>query len=169
MRRRTLLTRTLASASLLGLAGCGFHLRQPPNFAFHTIYLNVAANSGFGIELRRNLEAGGKVRVIRDPAQKASADVILNILQDQRERAVLSYNSNGQVREFELRVRVRFEVRTPDDEEVLAPTELVLQQDQSYDESLALAKEAEAQLIYKSLQSDVVQQIMRRLAAIKTL
>jgi LPS-assembly lipoprotein len=68
-----------------------------------------------------------------------------------------------------LRVRVRFEVRTPDDQEVLPPTELVLQQDQSYDETLALAKEAEAQLIYKSLQSDVVQQIMRRLAAIKTL
>lgn len=169
MHRRTFLTHAAASASVLGLAGCGFHLRQAPNFVFKTIYLNVAANSGFGIELRRNLEAGGKVRVIRDPAQKATADVIFNVLKDQRERVVISSNSNGQVTEFELRVRVQFEVRTPDDQEVLAPTELVLQQDQSYDETLALAKEAEAQLIYKSLQSDLVQQIMRRLAAIKTL
>ncbi len=169
MHRRTFLTHAAASATVLTLAGCGFHLRQAPNFAFQTIYLNVAANSSFGIELRRNLEAGGKVRVIRDPALKATADVLLNVLQDQRERAVLSYNSSGQVREFQLRVRVRFEVRTPDDQEVLPPTGLVLQQDQSYDETLALAKEAEAQLIYKSLQSDLVQQIMRRLAAIKSL
>lgn len=170
MQRRALLTLAVASTTTaFGVAGCGFHLRQAPNFAFSTIYLNVAPNSGFGIELRRNLEAGGKVRVIRDPALRNTADVILDVLQDQRERVVLGYNSSGQVREFQLRVRVRFQLRTPDDREVLPPTELLLQQDQSYDESLALAKEAEAQLIYKSLQSDVVQQIMRRLAAIKTL
>ena len=72
-----------------------------------------------------------------------------------------------QVREFQLRVRVRFRLRTPDDRELLPPTELLAQQDQSYDESLALAKEAEAQLLYRTMQSDIVQQILRRLAAVR--
>lgn len=166
MQRRDLLL-PLAAAALL--PGCGFQLRQAPTFAFSTIFLTVNPNSAFGAELRRNLEAGGQIRVVRDAAQRDTADVILEIVQDQRERVVLGYNANGQVREFQLRVRVRFRLRTPQDIEVLPLTELLLQQDQSYDETLALAKEQEAQLIYRNLQSDVVQQILRRLAAIKTL
>jgi LPS-assembly lipoprotein len=88
-------------------------------------------------------------------------------VQDQRERVVLSYNTSGQVTEFNLKVRVKFALRTPDGREILPVTELLLQQDQSYDESLALAKEQEAQLIYRSLQTDVVRQILRRLSAIR--
>ena len=42
------------------------------------------------------------------------------------------------------------------------------QQDVSYNESAALAKEAEEQLLYRSMQTDIVQQLMRRLAAVKT-
>ena len=164
MQRRALVLLPLAG---LALAGCGFKLREAPNFAFSTIYL--ATTSPMGIELRRNLEAGDRVRVIRDATARDSADAILEILQDQRERVVLGYNSSGQVREFQLRTRVRFRVRTPADIELLPSTEILLQQDQSYDETFALAKEAEAQLIYRNMQSDVVQQIMRRLAAIKTL
>ncbi|WP_198970828.1 LPS-assembly lipoprotein LptE [Xylophilus sp. ASV27] len=167
MQRRAFASSLVALASAGGLAGCGFHLRQAPSFAFSSIYL--ASNSAFGIELRRNLEAGGKIAVIRDPAQRDTAQVILDVLQDQRERIVLGYNSAGQVREFQLRFRVRFRLRTPDDRELLPPTEILLQQDQSYDETLALAKEAEAQLIYRNLQTDVVQQIMRRLAAVKAI
>jgi LPS-assembly lipoprotein len=164
MQRRAFLLPLTAAAVL---PGCGFHLRQPPNFAFSSIYLGVSPNSTFGAELRRNLEAGHKIHVVRDVADRDTADVILDILQDQRERVVLGYNSNGQVREFQLRVRVRFSLRTPQGREVLPSTELLLQQDQSYDETLALAKEAEAQLIYRNLQSDVVQQILRRLAALR--
>ncbi len=166
MQRRALLS-LAALAATAPLAGCGFHLRQPPVFAFKSVYLNGPPASTFAAELRRNLEAGTGLRVTRDVAQRADTDVILDILQDQRERVVLSYNSTGQVREFQLRVRVRFALRTPDDREILPPTELLLQQDQSYDETLALAKEQEAQLIYRSLQTDVVRQILRRLAAVR--
>ncbi|QHI98690.1 hypothetical protein GT347_12235 [Xylophilus rhododendri] len=168
LRRRAVLS--LASAAALGpLAGCGFHLRQAPTFAFKKIYLNGAPASTLAAELRRNLQAGTGLQVTRELSQRDSSDVILDILQDQRERIVLGYNTNGQVREFQLRVRVRFSLRTPDDREILPSTELLLQQDQSYDESLALAKEQEAQLIYRNLQSDVVQQILRRLAAVRTI
>jgi len=166
MQRRALLSFAAASA-VVPLAGCGFHLRQAPTFAFKTIYLNSSPASTLAAELRRNLEAGTGLVVSRDVAQRDGSDVILDILQDQRERVVLGYNSSGQVREFQLRVRVRFSLRTPDDREILPSTELLLQQDQSYDETLALAKEQEAQLIYRSLQNDVVRQILRRLAAVR--
>lgn len=166
LRRRSLLG-LLPVAVAAPLAGCGFHLRQPPNFAFKSIYVNGNANSTFVAELRRNLGAGTGLVVVRELAERDTSDVVLDILQDQRERVVLGYNSSGQVREFQLRVRIRFALHTPDGREILPSTELLLQQDQSYDETLALAKEQEAQLIYRSLQTDVVRQILRRLAAVK--
>lgn len=166
LRRRAALS-LFTTAALVPLAGCGFHLRQPPTFAFKSVYLNGGGASTLVAELRRNLAAGTNLVVSRDVAQRDTSDVILDILQDQRERVVLSYNASGQVREFNLRVRVRFALHTPDGREVLPSTELLLQQDQSYDETLALAKEQEAQLIYRSLQSDVVRQILRRLAAVR--
>jgi len=156
-----------ATVALAPLAGCGFRLRQAPDFAFKSIYVSGSPNSSFAAELRRNLEAGTGLRVSRDLLERDTSDVILSILQDQRERVVLGYNSTGQVREFQLRVRVRFSLATPDGREILPSTELLLQQDQSYDETLALAKEQEAQLIYRNLQTDVVRQILRRLAAIR--
>jgi len=45
----------------------------------------------------------------------------------------------------------------------------VQQRDISYSESTALSKEAEEQLLYRSMQTDVVQQVMRRLGSVKEL
>jgi LPS-assembly lipoprotein len=41
------------------------------------------------------------------------------------------------------------------------------QRDISYNESAALAKETEEALLYRDMQSDIAQQIQRRLAALK--
>jgi LPS-assembly lipoprotein len=47
--------------------------------------------------------------------------------------------------------------------------ELLQQRDISYSESAALAKEAEEALLYRDMQTDVVQQTLRRLAAVKSI
>ena len=39
----------------------------------------------------------------------------------------------------------------------------------SFSESAVLAKEAEENLLYRNMQADIVQQLMRRLAAVKVL
>lgn len=166
LRRRSLLG-LVPVAVAVPLAGCGFHLREAPNFAFKSVYINGNPNSTLVAELRRNLAAGTGLVVTRELTQRDTSDVVLDILQDQRERIVLGYNSSGQVRQIQLRIRVRFALHTPDDREILPSTELLLQQDQSYDETLALAKEQEALLIYRSLQTDVVRQILRRLASVQ--
>ena len=48
-----------------------------------------------------------------------------------------------------------------------ALTEIERQIEQSYDESAADSKWEEAQLLYSSMQSDIVQQIMRQLANVR--
>ena len=171
MQRRAFLVFAASSASLalVSLSGCGFALRKAPDFAFTTLYSGLAESSPLGVELRRSLEATRKVRVISDARLINEAQVILDVLLDQREKVVLSLNATGQVREFQLRLRFRFRLRTLAGKELIPASEIALQRDINFNESAVLAKEAEEALLYRDMQSDVVQQIMRRLAAVKEL
>ncbi len=165
-RRRRLLALSAAVLAASGLAGCGFELRQAPVFAFKTIV--VPGNSVIARQLRRSLPLGGNLQVL-PPERRAEAEAVLEILSENQERAVLSTNASGQVRELQLRLRVRFRLVTPDGRELLPPTELLQYRDISYNETAALAKEGEEQLLFRDMQGDIVQQILRRLAAVKSL
>ncbi|MBC7444761.1 MAG: hypothetical protein H7273_04705 [Polaromonas sp.] len=171
MHRRAVLALATSAASLtlVSVNGCGFALRKAPNFAFTTLYSALAESSPLGVELRRSLEATGRVRVIVDARRLAEAQVVLEVLQDQREKVVLSLNSAGQVREFQLRLRFSFRLRTLAGKELIPVSEIALQRDISFNESAVLAKEAEEGLLYRDMQSDIVQQILRRLAAVTSL
>ena len=166
MHRRTLLA---APCAALVLSGCGFQLRVAPELAFQSIYVGASINSSLGNELKRNLASLGNLQVISDPMLQTTAQAVLDILQDQREKTVVGVNASGQVREFQLRVRLRFRLRTPQGRELIPETELLLQRDISFNESAVLAKEAEEGLMYRDMQSDLVQQLIRRLAAVRVL
>lgn len=149
------------------LAACGFKLRQAPEFAFKTLVLVMPASS-LGTELRRQLEGTGHITVLAPGEPGADkADVQLHSAGERRERAVVSLTTSGEVREFQLRIIFGFSLRTQDGRELLPATEITRQMDQSYSESAALSKEAEAQMLYQSMQSDIVQQVMRQLATVK--
>jgi LPS-assembly lipoprotein len=168
MQRRATLS-LMASTLALSLAGCGFAPRKAPNFAFSTLYSAIAETSPLGVELRRSLQATGKVKVLSPPAQPSQAQVVLDVLSEQREKVVISLNTAGQVREFQLRMRFRFRLRTLAGKELIPETEIALQRDISFNETAVLAKEAEELLLYRDMQGDIVQQVMRRLAAVKEL
>ena len=163
LSRRQCLQLALAGGSAAVLAGCGFHLRQAPQFAFSTIHLGTAANSPIGLSLRRQLEGSKQVRV----AGVAEAQVMLDVIQEQRERVVVGLNANGEVREVQIRSRFKFRVRSHDEQELVPETELLREMDVSYAEAQALAKDAEIDMLFRSMEQDAVQQIMRRLAMIK--
>lgn len=166
MHRRSLLA---APCAALALSACGFQLRAAPELAFQSLYVGAAVNSALANELKRNLASLGNLQVITDPTLQPTAQVVLDILQDQREKTVVGVNASGQVREFQLRVRLRFRLRTPQGRELIPETELLLQRDISFNESAVLAKEAEEGLMYRDMQSDLVQQLIRRLAAVRVL
>lgn len=163
MKRRSLLG--LPGAALL--AGCGFALRQAPEFAFRSIAITAGANSPLANQLRRSLAADGRVTVLPAGADPARAEVVLEVPLEQREKVVVGINASGQVREFQLRLRTVFRLRTPQGRELIPSTELQQQRDISFNEAAVLAKEAEEGLLYRDMQTDIVQQLMRRLAAVR--
>ena len=166
MQWRSQLTRSLALALLsLALAACGFHLRSSQEFAFKTIAISPTAGSPVAQDLARHF---GKSLVPLAPAAgQAAPEVVLQIVQEVRERNIVSVNASGQVRELQLLVRLKFKVRTPQGVDLIDMTEISQQRDSSFNESSALAKEAEEVLLFRDMQSDIVQQMLRRLAAIK--
>jgi len=162
VNRRTWLQRGALLAAL-PLAGCGFQLRGAQELKFRTVQLvNFKPHSPLEKELRRTINASSTTRVVDSGGE---AQVLLEAITDNRERRVGSTTSSGQIRQVSVRVRFTFKVRTPGDRELIAPTELLLGRDITYNESEALAKEQEEEQLYRAMQTDIVSQVMRRLAA----
>lgn len=160
--------RAVAAGGLAAvLSGCGFQLRGSGDsytLPFRSIYIGFPETSALGTELKRNLRAGDRV-VIADKAE--NAEVMFVVQGEQQGRQILSLNSLGRVREYLLTYTLTFAVRDKAGRELLPSTQISLRRNMPYDESQALAKENEAALLYRDMQADIVQQIMRRLAAIK--
>ena len=163
--RRGLLLGLAAGASL-GLAGCGFKLRQAPDFAFTSIAMPT--NTAYLAQLKRSIDVTGKLKVL-PMAEWEKADAVFDVLGETRDQLVLSTNSAGQVREMQLFLRIRFKLRTPQGKELIPPSEMMQSRDITYNETAALAKESETQLLYRDMTNDIVQQTLRRLAAVKSL
>ena len=159
-----------AAAALLvaaSMTGCGFQLRGANGsytMPFHSIYLGFPDTSALGTELKRNLRATDQV-VIADKAADAEARFVL--LGESRNKSILSLNSLGRVREYLLTYTLTFAVRDSKGVELLPATEITLRRNMAFDETQVLAKESEEALLYRDMQADLVQQIMRRLASIK--
>ena len=173
MKRRqftqTLSAALVVSASITTLGGCGFKMRGAFKYPFQSIYTNFVLGSPLGNEFKRVLGADAQVKLITDAAQADKAQVVLDVLNDQREKVVVGITAAGQVREFQLRIRLKFKLRSQDGRDILPETELLIQRDISFTETTALAKENEEALLYRDMQSDLVQQLLRRLAAAKSL
>ena len=150
----------------LSLTACGFALRTTPDFPFSIMY-STMGGTAIGAELKGLIESSGKVKVINDLSQLTSAQVVLTVVAEQREKVVVGLNTSGQVREFQLRSSFKFKLATPQGVELIPETNIALQRDVSFNESAVLAKEAEEGLLYRDMQKDIVKQVMRRLAAVR--
>jgi LPS-assembly lipoprotein len=143
------------------LAGCGFQLRGTQDVPFRTLYI-PGASAGIALDLKRNIEAGTDATVVADPKQ---ADAILELSNERREKIILSLSGTGRVREFRLRYSVDFRVHDGKGNVYVPSSTVLLSRDVTFNDSEILAKEAEEQLLFRDMQADMVQQLLRRLAA----
>ena len=143
------------------ISACGFQLRGVAKLPFETMYVEASDTSPVGNDLRRALKSN-----VRLTNSAAEAQAVVQLLGETREKIILSLSGGGRVREYQLRMRVTFRVYGPNNKELLVPTELVLLRDLSYDDTQILAKESEEALLFRDIQNDAVQQIMRRVSVV---
>ncbi len=144
------------------LAACGFHLRGEASYAFTSIYVNAPGAPALAAELERALAATGSARVVH---VAKDAQVVLDIPSVADDKEVLSLSGAGGVREYQLTKRVDFRLHDPDGGPWLPPGEITLRRSYSFSESEVLAREAQEERLLKEMQTDAVQQLVRRLQA----
>ena len=170
--RRSALRRIVGAGALaataLALGGCGFALKGSYVLGFDTVYVNNNQPSSVSRALQRELVSAGAKVIADAPAGPQARAVVLGVILDQRERTVVGQTSSGQVRELELRYRFRFNLSTPTGRRLIEDQEILLLRSITFSETEVLSKSAEEQLMYTNMQNDVVQQVMRRLAAVKS-
>jgi LPS-assembly lipoprotein len=161
----TCASRTAAACAAAALLGaCGFRLREPPRFAFRTIaFSGFQRESPLAVALRRGFEATGQVRVVPTLAE---AEVVLDALDDGRDKGVVAVTAAGQVRELVLRERLRFRVLRADGKALIEPTTIEQRRDLTYTETTALAKEREEAQLVRAMHADIVEQVLRRVASV---
>jgi LPS-assembly lipoprotein len=166
MQNKRRMIYVLALSAAMMLSACGFQLRgsnNQANLPFKTIFLAMPETSPLRIELKRNIEGNGGT-VVSDPK---AAQAIIELLSESREKGILTLNTQGRVREYTLLYKLNFRVKDNKDQQLLAPTPITLQRTLSFNEAQVLAKEKEEEMLYRDMQTDAVQQILRRIAALK--
>ena len=145
------------------LAACGFQLRGQYTLPFSSVFVSTPGGSVVAAELKREL-ANIPTRVM--PTAK-DADAQLNILDDRRDRQILSLSGAGRVREYELKLRVSYQLVDAKGGVFIPTSEIQLARILSYDDSRIIAKQQEEALLYQDMERDAVAQILRRMTAIK--
>ena len=150
-----------SSVAAAGLSGCGFQLRQSTDLPFQSLFLNLPRQSALSNDLRKNLASQSNLKVFTEAKDLANSQVVLEVLSEARDRVVVGLNASGQVRELQLRLRVKFRLRTPQVKNLIPEVELQQQRDLRFLESAALSKEFEQAMMYRYLQVDNLQTILR--------
>ena len=159
-----------AMCLVLSLSACGFHLRGSNGsfmLPFATMNIGLPDSSPLAIDLKRYIRAVGSTEIVDT---REAADATLEVLADPektRTKSILSLNSNGRVREYQLGYSIQFRVVDKAGNVLLGLTTIALNRPITFNESQVLAKETEEAQLYRDMRNDLVQQIMRRLAAIK--
>src|SRR5258708_12647837 len=99
------------------LAACGFHLRGQEQMPFETLY--IPGNNQLVVELKRNVAAASKTRLVDRPGD---AQAVFGFTQELREKVILSFSAPGRGSEYQFRYRAGFRVTDPKGPQAYLPT-----------------------------------------------
>ena len=161
--RRVLL---VFAAVLLGSAvgGCGFKLRGAYSLPFDTIYINQPEFTPLYALLKRNIEASSATRVVKD-RQEAQASFL--VAADAPQKIILSLDTAGNVVEYRMQRAFSFRVVDAKDHELIPASVINIHRDITFSNPQVLSKQSEEALLWRDIENDLVQQILRRMATAK--
>jgi len=152
----------LLISAILMLSGCGFQLRGAYSLPYESIFL-ATGDSVIGAGLKRQIRASGtRVADTKDDAQVAFLPT-----GEFRDAVILSLSSAGRVREKRLRYRYAYRIVDGKGRDLVPQGYVELTRDISYADSATLAKTQEEELLWRDMENDLVQQLMRRLVTAK--
>lgn len=147
------------------LTACGWKLRGTGSYNMPPEITPIAVDSGaVADELRNRLRASNSLT--ESAGDPAASD--LEILKENRNRRVLSVDSNGKVDEYEILYEVRWQLtaRGSDDKSrriLIAPTTVRANRSYDYSASTVLSTNKQEQRLVEELRDDIARRIVFRL------
>ncbi|MGD8932336.1 MAG: LPS assembly lipoprotein LptE [Chromatiales bacterium] len=154
----------LALVVLLGLAGCGFHLKgyQQVGPDLDGLFIEQAEQrGGLADEIRQQLLVSG----VQLATSAAQANNVLRILQERFRQRVISVDANGKVLEYELLLQASFSLTRTAVQEPPMPQDLELTRQLTFSGSDELSMRSEAQMMRNDMRIDMAGQVIRQLQA----
>ena len=148
------------------LAGCGYQLRGSASLpeAMSVTYIKGLRPYS---DLVNDFAHALRTRNATVTTDQAAASAVLNITGNTTEKLVLSVDTVGNVLEYEIRQTIRFFVKGPDRRELLPEQSLSLSRGFLYTSTDVLAKAREEKLVRRTLQENLVNLAMLRIASLK--
>ncbi len=125
-----------------------------------SIHVSTVGASPVATEVRRRL-AGGPTKL--SPTFK-DAEAHLRINSETPEKSILTLTGAGRVYEYQLRLRVEYQVSDTAGKMIVEATQLELRRNLTYSETAPLAKEAEEAQLYADMRQEAAAIILRRIA-----
>jgi LPS-assembly lipoprotein len=163
--RRQLLGGGLSILAMGALSACGWRLRGKIDLP----YKNILISGNLTQELRDDLDMIFRVNDIQIVQKVQNSELVLEIISEQNARQVLSYNGAGQITAYRIISRVVFRAFDPNGIELIPESDIYLTRDIDFNQSNIQAFDQQVADFVKTMRTDIVSQLMRRLASIKKL
>ena len=150
--------------AVLMLTACGFQLRGSHALPFDSIFIDLPESGELHAQLKRSILSGSNTRVV---GARKDGQLALQILSDQSAKNILSLSAGGRAREYQLVRTTSFRLVDAKGRNWLPPGQIVIRRDITFHDDLVLSKESEEALLWRDIQNDLVQQLLRRLVAAK--
>jgi LPS-assembly lipoprotein len=147
------------------LTACGFRLAgsEPLPRVMARPYVSLKdPYTDFSREFEHRLKSAGALL----QASREGSTATVEVTKDLVEQRTLAVSAKNIPTEYELTYTVTFDVRGGD-KELLEPQTISLSKDFSFDETLQLAKEHEADILRQQMARDLVSIAMHRLTSLK--
>jgi LPS-assembly lipoprotein len=164
-QRRDCLLGALGLFSLATLSACGWRVRGKIDLP----YKNLLVSGVMTPDFRNDLEMYLRVNDVNLVTKAQEADLILEIITEQNAKQVLSYNGAGQITAYRIISRVAFRAFNPDGIEILPEADIYMTRDIDFNQANIQSFDLLVAEFVKNMRVDIVNQLMRRLAAIKKL
>ncbi|MEO8671069.1 MAG: LPS assembly lipoprotein LptE [Tahibacter sp.] len=144
-------------------AGCGFHLREQAQLpaSLQHVHVQIDPADLLGRDLTAALQRSGATI-----EEKAENVAVLRIPVSSIKVETLSVGATARVREYTMTDRVEIEAVDATGHVILPRQAIELSRDYTFDETQALGVAAQETELRKQLGRDMVQAILRRLAAL---
>ena len=148
------------------MAGCAWRMRGKVDLPYKSLFLTGTLTP----ELRDEIEMLLRVNNVELVKTIKDAELVLEIISEQNARQVLSYNTSGQITAYRIISRIVFRAFDPvNGLEAMPESDIFLTRDIDFNQSNIQAFDQQVAEFVKAMRSDIVSQLMRRLASIKKL